>query len=117
MAAFGAAVFADDRGAGAAVILSPGDGDILSSPVAIGLSVPQGGKYHLRVNGVRSGSAPLPTGAVSLTLDLPTGLHQLSLSPNSGGAFSAPITILIDRVIPDEGDSCFTCGGLARSAN
>lgn len=96
--------------AGPPRILSPQDGDILSSPATLTLQIPQAGTYHLTLNHMPLDRTPLPAGHTSRTLDLPTGLHQLGLQAAGHVTPVAEITILVE---PGQAgaDSCLTCGG------
>ncbi len=96
--------------AGPPRILSPQDGDILSSPATLTLQIPQAGTYHLTLNHLPLDRTPLPAGHTSRTLDLPTGLHQLGLQAAGHAPPVAEITILVE---PGQAgaDSCLTCGG------
>ncbi|WP_333697031.1 hypothetical protein [Phaeobacter italicus] len=96
--------------AGAPRILSPQDGDILSSPATLTLQIPQAGAYFLTLNHMPLDRTPLPAGHTSRTLDLPTGLHQLGLQAVGHATPVAEITILVE---PGQAgaDSCLTCGG------
>ncbi|WP_271880589.1 hypothetical protein [Phaeobacter italicus] len=96
--------------AGPPRILSPQDGDILSSPATLTLQIPQAGTYHLTLNHLPLDRTPLPAGQTSRTLDLPTGLHQLGLQAAGHVTPVAEITILVE---PGQAgaDSCLTCGG------
>ena len=96
--------------AGPPRILSPQDGDILSSPATLTLQIPQAGAYFLTLNHMRLDITPLPAGHTSHTLDLPTGLHQLGLQAAGHVTPVAEITILVE---PGQAgaDSCLTCGG------
>jgi hypothetical protein len=96
--------------AGPPRILSPQDGDILSSPATLTLQIPQAGTYHLTLNHLPLDRTPLPAGQTSRTLDLPTGLHQLGLQAAGHVIPVAEITILVE---PGQAgsDSCLTCGG------
>ncbi|MEE2817251.1 MAG: hypothetical protein VX953_05875 [Pseudomonadota bacterium] len=96
--------------AGPPRILSPQDGDILSSPATLTLQIPQAGAYHLTLNHLPLDRTPLPAGHTSRTLDLPTGLHQLGLQAAGHVTPVAEITILVE---PGQAgaDSCLTCGG------
>lgn len=96
--------------AGPPRILSPQDGDILSSPATLTLQIPQAGTYHLTLNHLPLDRTPLPAGHTSRTLDLPTGLHQLGLQAAGHVTPVAEITILVE---PGQAgaDSCLTCGG------
>jgi len=96
--------------AGAPRILSPQDGDILSSPATLTLQIPQAGTYFLTLNHMPLGRTPLPAGHTSRTLDLPTGLHQLGLQAAGHVTPVAEITILVEPAQAGA-DSCLTCGG------
>lgn len=91
-------------------ILSPQDGDILSSPATLTLQIPQAGTYHLTLNHMPLDRTPLPAGQTSRTLDLPTGLHQLGLQAVGHVTPLAEITILVEPAQAGA-DSCLTCGG------
>lgn len=96
--------------AGPPRILSPQDGDILSSPATLTLQIPQAGTYHLTLNHMPLDRTPLPAGQTSRTLDLPTGLHQLGLQAVGHATPVAEITILVQPAQAGA-DSCLTCGG------
>ncbi|CRL15175.1 hypothetical protein [Phaeobacter italicus] len=96
--------------AGPPRILSPQDGDILSSPATLTLQIPQAGTYHLTLNHMPLDRTPLPAGHTSRTLDLPTGLHQLGLQAAGHVTPVAEITILVEPAQAGA-DSCLTCGG------
>lgn len=96
--------------AGPPRILSPQDGDILSSPATLTLQIPQVGTYHLTLNHMPLDRTPLPAGHTSRTLDLPTGLHQLGLQAAGHVTPVAEITILVEPAQAGA-DSCLTCGG------
>lgn len=96
--------------AGPPRILSPQDGDILSSPATLTLQIPQAGTYHLTLNHMPLDRTPLPAGQTSRTLDLPTGLHQLGLQAAGHVTPVAEITILVEPAQAGA-DSCLTCGG------
>ncbi len=96
--------------AGPPRILSPQDGDILSSPATLTLQIPQAGTYHLTLNHIPLDRTPLPAGHTSRTLDLPTGLHQLGLQAAGHVTPLAEITILVEPAQAGA-DSCLTCGG------
>ena len=96
--------------AGPPRILSPQDGDILSSPATLTLQIPQAGTYHLTLNHLPLDRTPLPAGQTSRTLDLPTGLHQLGLQAAGHVTPLAEITILVEPAQAGA-DSCLTCGG------
>lgn len=96
--------------AGPPRILSPQDGDILSSPATLTLQIPQAGTYHLTLNHMPLDRTPLPAGQTSRSLDLPTGLHQLGLQAAGHATPVAEITILVEPAQAGA-DSCLTCGG------
>ncbi|MCI5100455.1 hypothetical protein [Phaeobacter italicus] len=96
--------------AGPPRILSPQDGDILSSPATLTLQIPQAGTYHLTLNHMPLDRTPLPAGHTSRTLDLPTGLHQLGLQAVGHVTPVAEITILVEPAQAGA-DSCLICGG------
>ncbi|WP_102870469.1 hypothetical protein [Phaeobacter inhibens] len=89
MALFTSLVGAEGTRIPGAAILSPRDGD----PVD-----PEG----------------LPMGDVRLTLDVPTGIHELDVR-QMGAAFSGQaITVLVDRISLPDDTNCLACGGLRR---
>ncbi|AUQ73257.1 hypothetical protein [Phaeobacter piscinae] len=99
---------------GGAAILSPRDGDIVSSPVTVELRVPVEGTYQLYVDGDRVGPEVVPKGDVRLTLDVPTGIHELDVGQMGTAPGDHAITVLVDRVTLPDDKNCLTCGGLRR---
>ncbi|WP_405109487.1 hypothetical protein L0Z65_17100 [Phaeobacter sp. BS52] len=99
---------------GGAAILSPRDGDIVSSPVTVELQLPEEGAYHLYIDGAAFSPETLPIGGVRLTLDMPTGIHQIDLRRGGTASRDHAITVLVDRVTLPDDKNCLSCGGLRR---
>ncbi|UWR87882.1 hypothetical protein [Phaeobacter inhibens] len=114
MALFTSLVGAEETRIPGAAILSPRDGDIVASPIAVDLRVPAEGAYHLYVDGDPVDPEGLPMGDVRLTLDVSTGIHELDVR-QMGAAFSGQaITVLVDRITLPDDKNCLACGGLRR---
>ncbi|UWR63940.1 hypothetical protein K4L02_14495 [Phaeobacter inhibens] len=97
-----------------AAILSPRDGDIVASPIAVDLRVPAEGAYHFYVDGDPAGPEGLPMGDVRLTLDVPTGIHELDVRQMGAALSGQAITVLVDRITLPDDKNCLTCGGSRR---
>ncbi|MFV1729379.1 hypothetical protein VWY34_19255 [Phaeobacter sp. JH20_02] len=114
MALFTSLVGAEEARIPGAAILSPRDGDIVASPITVGIRVPAKGAYHLYVDGDPVGSDGLPMGDIRLTLDVPTGVHELDVRQMGAAVSGQAITVLVDRITLPDDKNCLACGGLRR---